>query len=151
MALSKSAATHLAARLQVIEAITSLILQELPASLGENVIENMAPSERKALRERMALYKSVIQTVRQKGTTAPAAADLTREEVGRLYFDVQSTMVRLGEANRKLRALGSDTFEDAPISPEQKVVWETKLTEALAALDAHVEGFPDEGKSGGGE
>ncbi len=151
MALSKTAATHLAARLQIIEAITNLILQELPATLGDNVIESMAPAERRFLREKMALYKTIITGLRQQGGTASTAGELTRSQIGRLYLDAQDTMSHIGEAMRKLRALSAGTIEDAPVVAAQKAIWNTKLTESLAALDAQVAGFPDEGESGGGE
>lgn len=151
MALSKSAATHIAARLQVIEAVTNLILQELPSALGENVIESMTIAERRFLREKMALYKSIIRGLRDRGGSVSTANELTRSQIGRLYLDAQDTMGHIAEAMRKLRALGADSIEDAPVVAAQKTVWTTKLTESLAALDAQVGSFPDEGESGGGE
>lgn len=146
MALSKTAANHIGARLQVIEAITNLILQELPAMLGANVIENMTVAERRFLREKMALYKSIIANLRQRGGAASTADDITRADIGRLYLDAQDTMGHIGEAVRKLRTLSVDAIEHAPVVAAQKTVWNTKLTESLAALDARVAGFPDEGK-----
>lgn len=151
MAISKSAATHIAARLQVVEAITKLILQELPETLGENVIESMTVAERRVLREKMALYKTIIAGLRQRGGSASTAGELTRSQIGRLYLDAQDTMGHIAEATRKLRALGADSIEDAPVVAAQKTVWTTKLTESLAALDAQVSSFPDEDESGGGE
>ncbi len=151
MPLSKSAATHIAARLEVIEAITKLILQDLPAALGENVIEGMTVAERRLLRERMALYKSIITGLRGRGSTASTAKDLTRADIGRLYLDAQDTMGHIGEAVRKLRALAVDALEDASVTAAQRTVWNTKVTETLAALDTRIAAFPDEGASGGGE
>lgn len=151
MALSKTAATHIAARLQVIEAVTNLILQELPETLGENVIESMTVPERRFLREKMALYKTIITGLRLRGGNASTGDELTRADVGRLYLDAQDTMGHIGEATRKLRALGAGTIEDAPIVTTQKTIWTTKLDESLAALDARVANFPDEDESGGGE
>ena len=151
MALSKTAVTHIAARLQVIESITKLILEELPAALGENVIEAMTVAERKFLREKMALYKSIIAGLRARGGAKSTAGELARADIGRLYLDAQDTMGHIGEALRKLRALSAETLEDAPVTTAQKTVWTTKLTDSLAALDTRVAGFPDEGQSGGGE
>ena len=151
MPLSKTAATHIAARLQVIEGITKLILEELPAALGENVIESMTVAERRFLREKMALYKLMIATLRARGGVASTADELTRADIGRLYLDAQDTIGHIGEATRKLRALAADSIEDAPVTNAQKTVWNSKLTEALAALDTRVAGFPDEDESGGGE
>ena len=144
MALSKTATARLATRLQIVEAVTNIILQQLPATLGENAIETMPLADRRALRETMALYKSVIQAVRTRGSAAATAGDLTREDLSRLYFDAQSTMGRLAEAARKLKALSSDTFEDAAITASQKAVWQTKLTATLTELDAHIDAFPNE-------
>ncbi len=151
MPLSKSATTHIAARLEVIEAITKLILQDLPATLGENVIESMTVAERRFLREKMALYKGIIAGLRARGGTAAVAPELTRADIGRLYLDTQDTIGHIAEATRKLRALAADAIEDAPATAAQKAVWNTKLTGALAALDARVASFPDEDESGGGE
>lgn len=151
MPLSKTAVTHLTARLQVIETITNIILQELPATLGDNVIEGMTVTQRRLLRERMALYKTSIAGLRDRGSTAATADELTRAHIGRLYLDAQDVMGHVGDALRKLRALAADSIEDAPLVAAQKTVWNTKLTESLAALDTRVAGFPDEGESGGGE
>ncbi len=152
MAITKTAATHLAARLQVIEAITSLILQDLPQTLGEDVIEGMTVPQRRFLREKMALYKSIIRGLRTRGGDASTADEITRAQIGRLYLDAQDTMGHIAEATRKLRALTSDAIEDAPIAAAQKTVWTTKLGESLVELDARVAQFPDEVQSeGGGE
>ncbi len=152
MALSKTAATHIAARLQVIEAITNLILQELPQTLGEDVIEGMTVAQRRFLREKMALYKSIIRDLRTRGGDASTADEITRAQIGRLYLDAQDTMGHINDATRKLRALTSDAIEDAPVVTAQKTVWNTKVTESLAALDAGIAAFPDEVQSeGGGE
>ena len=103
MALSKTTITHTGARLQVIESITNLILQELPSVLVENFIENMTVAERRFLREKMALYKAIIQGIRTKGGDASTADEITRADVGRLYLDAQEVMGHIGEAARKLR------------------------------------------------
>lgn len=143
MTLSQTAITHLVARLQVIEAITNLILQELPAMLGENVIEGLAVADRRLLRERMALYKSIIVGLRDSGSTESTADELTRTDIARVYLDAQDTMVHIGQAVRKLRALSAGTIEDAPVTAEQTDIWNVKLDESLAALDARIAGFPD--------
>ncbi|KKN19148.1 hypothetical protein LCGC14_0948710 [marine sediment metagenome] len=144
MPLSDSQAAHLTARLTVIEKMLQIVLEILPAHMAEGAIENMSLPERKFLREQLALYKTIIQTLRAKGDTASKAGNITRQDVGKMYFDAQTAMGRVEEVMRKLRARAHTSLEDAPITAAQRAIWETKATEALTELDAEVGGFVDE-------
>lgn len=143
MARTPEQITRLGARLEVASSVLQLVLQELPQTLGEGVIERMSAEDHALLAERLALFRVLIETVRGRGHEAATHPPLSREEIGVLYFTAQAAQGHIGQALRKLNALAADTIEDAATTAGQKATWEGRLDGSLAALDTAVAEFPN--------